>query len=244
MHNAFKRVGKMRLSLFSITIIIILALAAVLFYAQLPHTTKSLGTTTVTSSQSNTNSYISRLKNLTYEYIYAPKNSEPVALVQMIGISSISTNSSNNTVKPGGLLGLHILYHGYFGFDTGQYNSSAFLRNTINLYYFGYRSPGANNLLVYDNVANVTKYFTLKNTSMEVPNGMNPANYLEETAYITPTANAIGKSWYFCGGIFVTYSNNTNSGGIFSKLSFNGTDIDNSSVLNYVSDNCTSVSVE
>ena len=233
----------MRLSPFSITVLVILVLALVLFSVQNARPLSSGQKTTVSSNPSSTNNQISRIKNLTYEYIYAPGSSTPEAVAQMISVSEIKTNATSSSVKYNSPFGIHILYNGYFGFDTGKYNSSAFLQKTKNLYYFGYRSTGAKNLLVYGSVANFTKYFILKNTSMTVPSGLSPANYLQETVYLSPTINASGKTWYFCGGIFVSYLNNTHSATAFNTLNFNGTDVYNSSILNYVSNDCTGVKV-
>lgn len=233
----------MRIGSFTLTLIAIIILAAILVYAQSAHATASRGTAPQTSSQaSGISAQISRLKNITYEYIYT-NNGKLEGTAEMMGIKAITVNASSYNIQPGKPFSISILYNGYFGFNTGDYNSSAFLQKTVNLYYFGYRSAGAKNLLVYNNLANVSEYFTLKNSTMGIPAGLNPANYLQETAYLEPTSNAIGKDWDFCGGIFLAYSNNTHSGGLFNYLSFNGTYVHNSSMLNFVSDNCTSVKV-
>ncbi len=236
----------MKISVFSKAIIAIIVLAIILFAVPLlkgvkySNTAGGGVTTTVTPVQST---QISKLKNITYEYLYKAGAKSPYATVKMIGISNISSNASSKTVYPGKLFSVRMLYHGYFGFNSVTYNSTAFLKNTMDLYYFGYREAGAHNLLVYDNVNNVSSYFALKNTSMSSPPGLNPVNYLMETAYLEPTANASGKSWEFCGGIFITYLNNTDGGQVFGALSYNGTYVYNSSLLNFVSNNCTSVDV-
>lgn len=234
----------MRFSAFTLTLVFIIILAGVLLYAQEAHASNLHRTGTNAGSQNGgIAGQISKVKNVTYEYIYSNNGKRLEGIAEMVGINAITLNVSSNEVRPRQLFSLRILYNGYFGFNTGDYNSSAFLQKTVNLYYFGYRSAGAKNLLVYDNVANVSKYFTLKNSTMGVPAGLNPSNYLQETVYLEPTSNASGNVWDFCGGLFLAYLNNTHSGGQFSYLSFNGTDVHNSSMLNFVSDNCTSVKV-
>ncbi|MEM0154787.1 MAG: hypothetical protein QW814_03055 [Methanothrix sp.] len=234
----------MRPSAFTLALILVIALAGALLYAQNTHAYAIHSTGTQPSTQSSgITGQISRLKNITYEYIYSANGKKLEGLAEMVGIKAITLNSSANEIKPGQLFSIRILYDGYFGFDTGDYNSSAFLQKTINLYYFGYRSAGAKNLLVYDNVRNVSRYFTLKNSTMEVPAGLNTSNYLQETVYLEPTSNASGNVWDFCGGLFLAYLNDTHSGSQFSYLSFNSTYVHNSSILNFVSDNCTSVKV-
>ncbi len=233
----------MRFGAFTLTLIFVIILAGIFIYAQEAHASNLHRTSTTVSSQNSVAAeQISRIKNITYEYIYAD-NGKLEGTVKMISINAITVNSSAQNIRPGKLFSIRILYNGYFGFDTGDYNSTAFLQKTVNLYYFGYRSAGAKNLLVYNNFANVSRYFILKNTTMEVPAGLNPSNYLEETAYLEPTSNASGKAWDFCGGLFLTYINDTHSGGQFSYLSFNGTYVHNSSMLNFLSNNCASVKV-
>lgn len=228
---------------FTVTLIFIIILAGTLVYAQNVHGTHNNSAATQTGSQNNVIAgQISRVKNITYEYIYAD-NGKPEGTAEMVGIKSITVNPSAYNVQPGKTFSIHILYSGYFGFDTGDYNSSAFLRNTVDLYYFGYRSAGAKNLIVYNNLANVSKYFILKNSTMEVPAGLNPSNYLQETVYLEPTSNASGKDWNFCGGLFLAYFNDTHYGDQFNYLSFNGTYFHNSSLLNILSNNCTGVKV-
>lgn len=235
----------MRLSAFTLTLVFIIILAAVLFYSQWTHDSGIVHSVSPnTSSQAGAAAkQISRMKNITYEYIYSENSKKPEGTAEMIGINAIAVSTGASDVRPGQTFPIYILYKGYFGFNTGNYNSSAFLGNTIDLYYFGYRSPAAKNLLVYNNVANVSKYFTLKNSSMGVPAGLNPVNVLQETVYLEPTLNASGNTWDFCGGLFLAYLNNTHSSGLFGYLSFNGTDVSNSSVLNFVSNDCASVKV-
>ncbi|OJT94399.1 hypothetical protein Micr_00123 [Candidatus Micrarchaeum sp.] len=233
----------MHLSAFTLTLIFVIILAGILLYAQEAHASNLHRTNVNVGSQnSGIAEQISRVKNITYEYIYS-NNGKLKGTAEMVGINAITVNSSAQDIKPGKLFSIRILYNGYFGFNTGDYNSTAFLQKTVNLYYFGYRSSGADNLLVYDNLVNVSKYFVLKNSTMGVPTGLNPSNYLQETVYLEPTSNASGKTWNFCGGLFLAYLNDTHSGGQFSYLSFNGTYVHNSSMLNFLSDNCASVKV-
>lgn len=233
----------MHLSAFTLTLIFVIILAGILLYAQEAHAS-NLHRTNVNVGPQNSGiaEQISRVKNITYEYIYS-NNGKLKGTAEMVGINAITVNSSAQDIKPGELFSIRILYNGYFGFNTGDYNSTAFLQKTVNLYYFGYRSSGADNLLVYDNLVNVSKYFVLKNSTMGVPTGLNPSNYLQETVYLEPTSNASGKTWNFCGGLFLAYLNDTHSGGQFSYLSFNGTYVHNSSMLNFLSNNCASVKV-
>ncbi len=233
----------MHLSAFTLTLIFVIILAGILLYAQEAHASNLHRTNVNVGSQnSGIAEQISRVKNITYEYIYS-NNGKLKGTAEMVGINAITVNSSAQDIKPGKLFSIRILYNGYFGFNTGDYNSTAFLQKTVNLYYFGYRSSGADNLLVYDNLMNVSKYFVLKNSTMGVPTGLNPSNYLQETVYLEPTSNASEKTWDFCGGLFLAYLNDTHSGGQFSYLSFNGTYVHNSSMLNFLSDNCASVKV-
>jgi len=238
----------MRISPFSAVLLVIIVLVVVLFsveYARFNSLSNHhIATNPITNAGRPQTTQISGLKNITYEYIYKPGAKSPYETIKILGINSIIVNSSKSTAAPGNLFSINILYNGYFGFNSGIYNATAFLEKTMDLYYFGYREKGASNLLVYNNIKNVSDYFKLKNTSMTTPKGLNGTDYLLETAYIEPTQNASGKVWEFCGGIFVDYLNNTDGSSLFNSLSYNMSDVSNSSVLNFVSHNCASVEIE
>ena len=114
----------MHLSAFTLTLIFVIILAGILLYAQEAHASNLHRTNVNVGSQnSGIAEQISRVKNITYEYIYS-NNGKLKGTAEMVGINAITVNSSAQDIKPGKLFSIRILYNGYFGFNTGDYNST------------------------------------------------------------------------------------------------------------------------
>ncbi len=177
------------------------------------------------------------LKNLTYETLTNIKTGRFYRTLEVYGIHSITINLSKSNAAPGNNITLRILYNGTFNF--GVYNVSAFLNNVIQLNYFGFYQRGAKDMLVYNNKPNVTDYFIVsKNPYITTPLGYSANNYTETIVNVTPTVNASGKDWLFCGGTFLIYKNYTDWPDVFNRLTYNRTDLSNSSIINYISGTC------
>jgi len=193
----------------------------------------------------NTSQYGSQyrivLKNLSYESYYTKNDAlyqnVPIEIIRQITISV----NSNNT-KVGSPINLSIVYTGVFNFNI--YNSTPFIKNTIDIQYFGYYENGSTDMLVYNNKPNATKYF-IENAS---PISFQPAGTFATSALgmkvrLTPTEAAANKTWIFCGGFFETFSNNTGWVGIFNNKTFARETVENSTVINKLSNSCVKVKV-
>lgn len=183
------------------------------------------------------------LKNLTYENLTSISTGKFYRTIEIYGIHSIAINLSSSNATPGRNVTLSILYNGTFNF--GIYNASAFLDHVVQLDYFGFYQKGAKDMLDYNNKPNVTDYFTVsKNPYITTPQGYNPHNYTETVVNVTPSVNASGKYWMFCGGTFLIYNNYTDWPDVFNRLTYNRTDLSNSSVINYISSTCKELAVQ
>lgn len=183
------------------------------------------------------------LKNLTYENLTSISTGKFYKTIEIYGIRSIAINLSTGSATPGSNITLTVLYNGTFNF--GVYNASAFLNHVVQLNYFGFYQNGAKDMLVYNNRPNVTDYFTIsKNPYITTPPGYNPYNYTETVVNVTPTVNASGKYWMFCGGTFLIYNNYTDWPNVFNRITYNRTDLSNSSVINYISSTCKELAVQ
>lgn len=194
------------------------------------------------TNSSTVQDYVAKIKNLTSESLYYKNNMSLIGNVVISNISSVGITASPARVQPGSVLNVSVLYTGEFGFDI--YNSTPYLNATREVHYFGFYQEGTNNMLVYVNRPNVSNYFALLNdTVIGTPPGYSDTKYLSIDFKVVPTANASGKTWDFCGGVFMSYSNNTNWGTEFNDLSFNRQNASNSIVFNKISGRCTLVTV-
>ncbi len=203
------------------------------------------GSSAVAITHNNAPSYPDRasLKNLTYENLTSISTGKFYKTIEIYGIRSVAINLSASSATPGRNITLSVLYNGTFNF--GVYNASAFLDRVVQLNYFGFYQKGAGDMLVYNNRPNVTDYFTISKTPyITTPQGYNPYNYTETIVNVTPTVNASGKQWMFCGGTFLVYSNYTDWPNVFNRLTYNRTDLSNSSVINYISRTCKELVVQ
>jgi len=187
--------------------------------------------------------YVAKIKNLTSESLYYKSNMSLIGNVVISNIYSVGVTASPAMVQAGSVMNVSVLYTGEFGFDT--YNSTPYLNATREVHYFGFYQEGANNMLVYENRPNVSNYFELlfNETVIGTPPGYSDTKYLSINFKVVPTANASGKTWDFCGGVFMSYSNNTNWGTEFNDLSFNRQNASNSTIFNKISGKCALVTV-
>jgi len=181
------------------------------------------------------------LKNLSYESYYF-KNGKLYQNVPIEVVNNISIAASSNTITVGNTLNLSIVYEGIMNFNL--YYTTPFIKNTIDIEYFGYRENGSNSMLVYNNRPNATKFF-IENTTPVV---FQPANTTQNSAagvllHIVPTVYAANKTWIFCGGFFETYSNNTSWVGLFDNITYKMTQVQNHTVINKISGKCVTVRV-
>ncbi len=196
-----------------------------------------------TASASNI-SYVARIKNLTSESLFYKNNMTLIGNVVISRIYNVSVSAAPVVVQPGSILYVNVSYYGDFGFDV--YNSTPYLNATREVHYFGFYQQGTNNMLVYENRPNVSNYFELlyNRTVIGTPKGYNNTKYLSIDFQVVPTQNASGKSWEMCGGVFMSYSNNTNWGTEFNNLTFNRENSSNFTVFNMISGKCALVKVD
>jgi len=199
--------------------------------------TNKSGTSTVVQSSL----YIIKLKNLSYENYYL-KNGNLYQTVPIEIVKNISISANRSTVSVNETLNLSLIYTGIFNFNI--YNSSSFVKGTIDIQYFGYYENNTNGMLVYNNKPNATKYFV----SIATPKAFAPPGMPENTAlgmevYIKPTAFAANKTWVFCGGYFEAFANNTNWVSTFNNVTYTKEAISNSSIINIISSRCIRVNV-
>ncbi len=228
-----------------VLIIIIVAMNAVkgAAHARTPTTTVPQDATTTANGGTPAHKYIAKIKNLTSESLYYQNNMTLFENVTISKINSVNVSAYPGAVQPGSTLYVNVTYTGEFGFDL--YNSSPYLNATREVHYFGFYQQGTDKMLVYENKANVSSYFQLlyNKTVIGTPRGYNDTKYLSIDFQVVPMQNASGKSWYFCGGAFMSYANNTNWGNEFNNLTFNMKDASNATVFNIISSRCTLVKV-
>ncbi len=183
---------------------------------------------------------ISKLKNLTSEYLYN-KTSKASKVVIVNNPVSANVTINSTSLQVGKAFSVKILFNGTFDFTQ---NTTAYVRNIINIEYVGFYNNGADDMLVYNNRPNVTDYFTLATQAHEyAPPNADAFNTTAIEFNLTPTSNTMGETWYFCGGEFITYENQTDRGAIFNNVTFNRLNVDNSTVINLISKQCVSRSV-
>ena len=183
------------------------------------------------------------LKNLTYVDLYSFSTHDLVAQIPVVNISSINVTLNDSSSSPGSKISAGIVYGGTFNFNN--YNVSAFLNKTVNIYYLGYYQNGSRTMHVPGNGPNSTRYFkSVGNSQIITPPGASPSQELELQLNITPTVNASGKDWYICGGVFIAFKNNSAWVGEFDNLSLYRTSVSNDTVFNKISDSCAMVYVK
>ncbi|MGC8651869.1 MAG: hypothetical protein ACP5UH_01290 [Candidatus Micrarchaeia archaeon] len=241
LHDAIKDRWFLGTSIFIALLIIFLA-AAIAWPGIFRHAgaarigSASAPTTTTSQSQYNV-----VLKNLSYESYYF-KNGKLYQNVPIEIVNNITINPSSNTVTVGSILNLSIIYTGTFNFNL--YDTTPFIKNTVDIQYFGYYENGSENMLVYNNRPNATEYFISNATPKAFqPPGMAQNGALGMLVSITPTAAAAGKTWLFCGGFFEAFSNNTGWIGIFNNVTYAKVQISNDIVINRISGRCAEVKV-
>ncbi|MEM0148247.1 MAG: hypothetical protein QXY10_01490 [Candidatus Micrarchaeaceae archaeon] len=177
------------------------------------------------------------IKNLTSEYI-KNSNASYTAIINMP--KNVSIHLSTNNASLGTKVNITIYYYGTFGFL--KYNSSAYLKSIENIYYFTFHTLGGATLLY--GMQNASNYFQLIKNKTEVTNppNMNPYEYMQADFTIVPMPAASNKTWYFCGGIFITFLNGTYAGKL-NYLAHNNTHAYNESVINLISNNCSALFV-
>jgi hypothetical protein len=233
--KATKRKNKKDISFLAVTalIIILTLILAVLLLAKVQ-----------VNSQPQSNpqpQYISKLKNLTAEYLYNSTTKKLVANVTINSVNNITLNISS-APQVGQHFYVNITYNGIFNFI--EYNSSAYVSNIISIKYVGFYENGSSDMLVYNNRPNVSDYFYEPSAPFDyTPKNSDLFNYTAISFNITPTANASGKEWVFCGGEFVTYKNNSNWGNLFNNLTFEKKSTENSTVIDMISSKCVSALV-
>ncbi|MEM3841224.1 MAG: hypothetical protein QXN59_00820 [Candidatus Micrarchaeaceae archaeon] len=224
---------------FSITTVIIIMLLIILAAAYLSYSSSSHASTAVPKFEFT---QYSRLKNLTYVDLYSFSTNKLVSQIPVVKVSSINVTLNRSSAAPGNRVHVGVIYNGTFNFNN--YNVSAFLSNTINIYYYGFYPNGSDYMYVLGSEPNSTKYFKDTSDSQIVtPAGSSPSQELELVLNITPTANATGKVWYICGGVYITFKNESNWPTQFSSLTYSRSDVSNSTTLNMVSRKCSSMEV-
>jgi hypothetical protein len=180
----------------------------------------------------------SRLKNLTAEYIYG-KSGEISGIALNLPLKA--TVSAPAIMAEGSNALVNVTYNGVFNFLI--YNSTAYVQNVISIHYIGFYRNGSDGMLVFNNRPNVTSFFQIASQArVYSPSNTNPYNYTAIEFNITPTAKASG-IWFFCGGVFMAFKNNSGWGNQFNNLTFLKMDLNNGTVLNLISENCSKVIV-
>ncbi len=228
---------------FSITTVVVIILAAALLLSTIhvskgPQQHQAMATT----SPSPVYPDYSVLKNLTYVDLYSTRNGTLTATIPVISVRSIGVSLSSRNISVNQTLYINVTYNGTFNFNN--YNVTAFLRHTVNVYYFGYYQNGTNRMYVYDNRPGSERYFrSVGSSTVSTPPNASLASELRLSTSAAPTANATGKAWFVCGGVFIAYSNDTNWTAAFNNLTYNMKDAGNSTVTNQISGDCQMVNV-
>ena len=228
---------------FSITTVVIILLVIVLVavYLGYPAASAHKGTSPSSLPKFEFTQY-SVLKNLTYIDLYSFSTHKLVTQVPVISVSSINASLSSTSASPGKKMRVAIVYNGTFSFNN--YNVSAFLNKTVNIYYYGYYSNGSDTMYVPGSEPNSTKYFTsVGNSNIITPPGASPSSEMELVLNITPTQNATGKDWNICGGVFIAFKNDSSWVSSFTNLTYHRIDVSNSTVFNKISKSCAEVKV-
>lgn len=228
---------------FAITTVVIILLAIVLVAAYLGYSSYSAHRGASPSSLPKFEfTQYSVLKNLTYIDLYSFSTRKLVTQVPVISVSSINASVSSASAAPGKKIRVAIVYNGTFNFNN--YNVSAFLNKTVNIYYYGYYSNGSDTMYVPGSEPNSTKYFTsVGNSNIITPPGASPSSEMELVLNITPTLNATGKVWNICGGVFIAFKNDSSWVSSFANLTYHRVDVSNSTIFNRISKSCAEVSV-
>ncbi len=186
--------------------------------------------------------YTSRIRNLTGEYLYNYTTRKLVSNITIDRLFNVTINLSNSSLAVGKRFYANATYNGIFNFMV--YNATAYVNDVIDIKYIGFYENGSDNMLVYNNRRNVSNYFNQVSTPEDyTPRNANLFNYTAISFNLTPTTNASGHEWFFCGGEFFAYKNNSNWGTIFNNLTFERKTVDNSSIINMISGKCASAYV-
>lgn len=228
---------------FAITTVVIILLAIVLVVAYLGYSSAAAhGAVQPNLSPKFEFTQYSVLKNLTYVDLYSFSTRKLVSQIPVISISSINASVNTPSAAPGKKIHVSVIYNGTFNFNN--YNVSAFLNKTVNIYYYGYYSNGSDTMYVPGSEPNSTRYFTfVGNSNIITPPGASPASELELSLNITPTVNATGKVWSICGGVFIAFKNDSSWVSYFNNLTYHRTDVSNSTIFNRISNDCSEVKV-
>jgi len=223
---------------FLVTTVVIILIAAYLLHLVLPFggPRQSAPPSHPQQSVLPQNRLISKPKNLTSEYLLNKTSgqSRPSVVDDPINVSVVINQSTLQVNRP---FRVDIVFNGTFNFLNQ--NTSGYMQNIVGTEYVGFYSANATDMLVYNNRPNVSTYFTLGSPAYEfTPSGANPYNTSAILFNLTPTAATVGKTWYFCGGEFMTFKNNTGYSGIFDNLTYARIAVRNSTVINLMSPQC------
>lgn len=219
-----------------ITVILLGILAGSILLQNKPSLTNA-----VTPPPNLKQNYIAHIKNLTSISLYNKTTGQLVKNATVQSVSSISITSSTSSISTGQRLTLTILYSGIFSYNL--YNASSYISKVANTNYFGFYTLGSSDMLVLNNMANASNYFIILGPSyIYTPKGYSIYNYTATVYNVTPTSAASGKTWYFCGGNFLAYSNSTWVP-IFDNVTFFRQNVATSSYINTISSQCVPVTV-
>ena len=220
-----------------LALIIVLGLSTIHAHGQSQQPSSTGPTTTIQQATE-----YSVLKNLTYVSLYTTNGHKFVATIPAIVVNSINVSVSSSDLNVNQTLYINVTYHGTFNFAA--YNVSAFVHNTISIDYFGYLQNGSSNMYVYNNNPQSEHYLRGTGASrVFTPANASQQNEIVFSTSAIPTANASGKSWYICGGIFIGFSNDTTWVDAFNNLTYYMKSADNSTIINKLSNDCKEVHI-
>ncbi len=182
------------------------------------------------------------LKNLTSEYLYNASSGRYDRAEVINYIRNVTVQASSPNASVGSPITVNVIYSGTFNF--ANYNSTAYVGGVVNIAYLGFYRQGWNVLLTQGNAQNVTQYFGYGSGGHAYqPAGTSGSGAFGEEFNLTPGPKAAGGDWYFCGGYFLTYHNDTSWGQLFTNMTYYRKSYANSTVVNHISSSCAAVHV-